>query len=381
MLPLRYNIRSLQRRKARTLLTAAGIGVAVFVSVTMLALAFGLMNSIRDTGHPLNVVVTSRGAETIEFSAIDRRVLDVLRFSPHVAIADEQPLASPELFFTTLIETGPGAASQALVRGVLPAALAVHDQVRIVQGRFPDRAGEIMAGALAATKIGMSPSGIGLGQTLDIEGSTWRIVGLFAAPGTAFESEIWGPLDEIMTATRREELSSIVLRARDSDGLEEMLFDFELRTDVLVTARKEVDYYAAYAGSYRPVLLMVYAMTGMLVFGGLFIGMNTLFAAIMGRVREVGVLRIVGYRRWQIAVAFVIESMIPAMAGGLVAGLLALCLNGLPLRIPMGAFRLQVDAQLVAVAVMLSVLIGLLGAAWPVWLAVRLRAVDAIRQL
>jgi putative ABC transport system permease protein len=341
MLPLRYNIRSLQRRKARTLLTAAGIGVAVFVSVTMLALAFGLMNSIRDTGHPLNVVVTSRGAETIEFSAIDRRVLDVLRFSPHVAIADEQPLASPELFFTTLIETGPGAASQALVRGVLPAALAVHDQVRIVQGRFPDRAGEIMAGPLAATKIGMSPSGIGLGQTLDIEGSTWRIVGLFAAPGTAFESG----------------------------------------TDVLVTARKEVDYYAAYAGSYRPVLLMVYAMTGMLVFGGLFIGMNTLFAAIMGRVREVGVLRIVGYRRWQIAVAFVIESMIPAMAGGLVAGLLALCLNGLPLRIPMGAFRLQVDAQLVAVAVMLSVLIGLLGAAWPVWLAVRLRAVDAIRQL
>ena len=86
-LPLRYNFRSLLRRKTRAAMTALGIGLAVLVSVLMLALSTGLMNSIRETGHPLNVLVTSKGAETTEFSAIDLRVLDVLRFSPYVALS------------------------------------------------------------------------------------------------------------------------------------------------------------------------------------------------------------------------------------------------------------------------------------------------------
>ena len=382
MLPLRYTLRSLLRRPMRAVLTAAGIGLAVLVAVLMLALAVGLMNSIRDTGHPLNVLVTSRGAETLEFSAVDRRVLEVLRFSPEVAVANGQPLASPELFFTSLLETAPGAApAQALVRGVLPVALAVHHQVSVVEGRFPTSPSEIMVGPLAATRLGVAPARVAMGQTLRLEGSDWNIVGRFVAPGTGFESEIWGPLDELMVVARREELSAVVLRARDATALGEMLFDFAVRTDVLVAARKEVDYYAAHADSYRPVLLMVYAMAGMLTLGGIFIGMNTMFAAMISRVREVGVLRTVGYRRAHIALAFMIESMVPAAAGGLLAALLSLSLNGLALRIPMGAFRLQVDAPLFGAAILLSLLIGLLGAAWPVWRAMRLRTVEAIRHL
>ena len=150
-LPLRYNFRSLLRRKTRAAMTALGIGLAVLVSVLMLALSTGLMNSIRATGNPLNVLVTSKGAETIEFSAIDLRVLDVLRFSPYVALKDGQPLASPELYFTTQVEIAPGVPSApALVRGVLPLALGVNDQVRVTTGRFPNQPGEIMVGALVA---------------------------------------------------------------------------------------------------------------------------------------------------------------------------------------------------------------------------------------
>ena len=107
-LPLRYNFRSLLRRKTQAAMTALGIGLAVLVSVLMLALSAGLMNSIRATGHPLNVLVTSKGAETTEFSAIDLRELDVLRFSPNVALKDGQSLASPELYFTTQVEIAPG---------------------------------------------------------------------------------------------------------------------------------------------------------------------------------------------------------------------------------------------------------------------------------
>lgn len=114
-----------------------------------------------------------------------------------------------------------------------------------------------------------------------------------------------------MVAARRSELSSIVLRARDAAALKEVLFDFATRSDVLVEARQETAYYAAYAEAFRPVQFMVYLMTAMLVLGGMFVGMNTLFAAVMSRIREIGVLRTVGYRRWHIALAFLIESLIP----------------------------------------------------------------------
>ena len=206
-------------------------------------------------------------------------------------------------------------------------------------------------------------------------------MGQFIAPGTAFESEIWGPLDDLMVAARRSELSSIVLRAKDAAALKEMLFDFATRSDVLVEARQETAYYAAYAEAFRPVQFMVYVMTGMLVLGGVFVGMNTLFAAVMSRIREIGVLRTVGYRRWDIALAFLIESLVPALIGGTLACLLALGLNGFALRIPMGAFRFEIGPFLLGAGMGLSVLIGILGAAWPLWRSARLKTVDAIRHL
>lgn len=382
-LPLLYNWRSLSRRPTRALLTALGIGLAVFVSVLMLALATGLSRSIRQTGHPLNVLVLTRGAETMEFSALDRRVLDPLRFSAHVAERDGQRLASPEVYFTSLVQVaGRADTAQGLIRGVLlPAALAMHEQVRVTEGRWPGAPGEIMAGPLAATKLGAGEADVAVGRTLRFEGAEWRVVGRFAAPGTAFESEIWGPLDDLMVAARRTELSAVVLRARDAAALDELLFDFDTRSDVLVQARRETDYYAAYAASFRPVQTMVYAMTGMLVLGGVFIGMNTLFAAVAGRVREVGVLRTLGFKRADILFALFLEALAPAVAGGAVASLLALGLNGLALRIPMGAFRFQVDAPLVGAGILLSLGIGLLGAAWPLLRASQIKVVDAIRHL
>ena len=379
-LPLKYNWRSLTARKARTALTALGIGLAVFVALTMLALAEGLSKSIRETGQPLNALVVSKGAETMEFSAIDRNVVDALRFSPQVAEEAGQRLASPEAYFTTEVQAG-DASAQGLVRGVLPVASKVHDQVKLAAGRFPTAPGEVMAGPLVATKLGVSADAIGLGKTLRFEGTPLTIVGRFIAPGTAFESEIWGPLDDLMVTARRSELSAIVLRAKDPAALEEMLFDFSTRTDVLVDPQKEVDYYAAYAASFRPVQLMVYGMTVMLVAGGIFIGMNTLFAAIVGRVREVGILRMLGFKRRDIVLAFLIESLLPALLGGIAACALAFTVNGLPLRIPMGAFRFQVGPPLLAMGLLLSALIGLLGAAWPLWRASRIKTVEAIRHL
>jgi putative ABC transport system permease protein len=181
-----------------------------------------------------------------------------------------------------------------------------------------------------------------------------------------------------MVAARRSELSSIVVRARDAAALKEMLFDFATRSDVLVEARQETAYYAASAEAFWPVQFMVYVMTGMLVLGGVFVGMNTLFAAVMTHPRD-SVLRTVGYRRWDIALAFLIESLVPASLRR-ACSLLALGLNGFALRIPMGV-PIEIGPFLLGAGMGLSVLIGVLGAAWPLWRSARLKTVDAIRHL
>lgn len=382
-LPFSYNWRNLWRRKTRTLLTATGIALVIFVSLMMLALSKGVNASIRDTAQPDNVIVLTKGAETLEFSAIDRKVLEVVRFSPLVAERDGQRLASPELYFTTATEI-PGSAAppaQGLIRGVLPVALQVHRQVRVTSGRFPSAPGEIMAGPLAGTQMGLPESALEIGRELRIEGHTWRIVGRFSAPGTALESELWGPLDDLMVSARREEFSVITVTAKSPADVEELVFDLSTRRDVLVDARSERDYYQAYAASFRPVQTMTLAMAVMLVCGGVFTGMNTLFAAIMGRVREVGMLRTLGYTKATIAFSFFLEALLISVAGGAAGSALALFLNGLPMRIPMGAFRFQVDFSLVAVGLGLACLIGLLGVAWPLHRATRIKIVDAIRHL
>ena len=134
-LPLSYITRNLWRRKTRTLLTAVGIALVIFVSLMMLALSRGVTASVRDTAEPDNVMVLSKGAETLEFSAIDRNVLQVVRFSPLVAERNGERLASPEIYFTTNVEAPDGTSAQALIRGVLPIALQVHRQVRVTAGR------------------------------------------------------------------------------------------------------------------------------------------------------------------------------------------------------------------------------------------------------
>ncbi|MCC5805675.1 MAG: ABC transporter permease [Opitutales bacterium] len=378
---IHYHLRSLTKRPTRTALTVVSIALAVFVSISMLSLVRGLVSSLEATGHPLNLVVLTRGAETLEFSSVDRRVFEILRQNQYIAVDGDTALASPEFYYTSLLEAERGDAppAQAIIRGVLPVALAVHHQVKLTEGRFPETSGEIMAGSLAATRTGLPRNSLQIGDTVRFDGNEWLIVGRFAAPGTAFDSEIWAPLDDVMLSSRRDELSGIVVRARDAAAVDEFLFDLQLRADLLVYARAETDYYAGFAAAYRPVQAMVWAMAGLLTVGGIFIGMNTFLASITGRIREVGVLRTLGFRRPAILGGFVLESLIPALAGGVIACLAAWGLDGFALRVPMGAFRLQFDLTVAATGMLLSVLIALGGGAWPLWRAARIRTVDAIR--
>lgn len=376
----KYHWRSLVMRRSRTLLTAAGIGLAVFVAMIMLGLARGIAASFQATGDPLNVLVTSRGAETIEFSAVDRSTYEALRHSPGLASVDGSSLASPEILFAAT-HGQDSRPAQALVRGVLPIAPAVHGQVRLSEGRWPSGGREIAVGPLVAVTLGLPQEALRAGQTLELDGAPWSIVGRFEAPGTAFEAEIWGPLDSMMAAYRKDELNAIVLQAEDEAALDELLFELDTRRDIIVAARRETDYYAAHAEAFRPISAAIAILAGILTLGGTLLAMNTLFASVTSRTRELGMLRTLGFRRVQLAVGFALEGILPALAGSVVAIVVVLLLQGFALRLPMGAFRLQAGPELVAVGLALGVLIGLLGSTAAIVRTMRLSTIQAIRHL
>ncbi len=377
---LKYHWRSLVLRRSRTLLAAAGIGLAVFVAMAMLGLSRGIVAGFQATGNPLNLLVTSRGAETIEFSSLDRSAYEALRHSPGLAEVDGTALASPEILFAATHEKN-GRFSQALVRGVLPIAAATHDQVVLTEGRWPSGGAEIAVGPLVAVKLGLPQEALNPGRVLVLDGNPWKIVGRFEAPGTAFEAEIRGPLDSLMTAYRKEELNAVVLSAQDEAALDELLFDLDTRRDVVVSVRRETDYYAAHAEAFRPVTAAIAVMAGILTLGGALLGTNTLFASVTSRTRELGMLRTLGFRRFQLAAGFAFEGLVPAVAGSLAAMVAAFLLQGFALRLPMGAFRIQATPEILATGLALGLLIGLLGSLAAIARTMRLSTIQAIRHL
>lgn len=377
-LPLHYSVRSVLQRKTRSLLTSGGVAIAIFVSILMVALSRGLLQSTRGTASAENVIVLSKGAESMEFSAIDPGDFHRLKTSELIRSDEGVPLASPEAYLSTFVAVG-GSERRGVVRGVWPVALAAHEQVRIVSGSPPRRGFGVIVGRLAAVKLGVSPEAVLIGKAVQFEGQTWEIVGEFAAPGTSFESEISADLDDVLAATKRLDYSAVTMRTKDSQAMEELLFDLTTRTDIRVEARTEEEYYAAIASNMRPVQAVSLTMTVMLVFGAAMAGMNTMFTSILGRTREMGVLLVLGYKRKAVLVSFVLESVFLCVAGGLLGAGAGSLLNGLPMRIPMGAFRFAVDGTTLAIGLGLAVAVGGLGAAVPVLRVARLKTVEALR--
>lgn len=382
-LPLRYNIRSLAERKLRSLLTAAGVGLSIFMSVMMLALSRGLLNSTVDSGAPENVILLSKGAESLEFSAVEPAYYNLLRSADGIAAdAEGQPLVSPETYLNSIVEI-PGQEAvgelRGIIRGVWPVAEAVHPQYTLLEGRGPQRGFEVAVGNLAATKLGVPDSALNIGGTLSMEGRDWTIVGRFEAPGSVLDSEIWANLDDLMVAARRDDYSTVVLRAATPAAAAQLVTDLRLRTDVRVDPQLESDYYASMARQLAPVQAVAAAMTAILIAGGLMAGMNTMFTSILGRTREMGVLLVLGYKRRDVLLSFVIESVLLCLAGGIVGVAAGLALSGLPMKIPMGAFRFQVDGAVIALGLGLALLIGTLGALLPVMRVARLKIVDSLR--
>jgi putative ABC transport system permease protein len=391
LLPWDYAVRNLARSPVRLALSLAGSVLVVLLVLAAGAFVRGMDQSLRVSGGERNVILLGAGSEeSFERSEIKPTVPGlVLASIDGIKQRIGVPYVSPEVFLmTTLKETADDDhAHQVMLRGVTATAFLVHAQARIVEGRAPDAGrDEILVGALAATKMGLPPERLGIGRTLVFDNRTWTIVGRFEAPGTVMEAEIWTPLSDLQIAAKRDNLSCVVVTldggASGGGGGEFDDVDAFARTrlDLELVALRETDYYSKLRAFFRPIQAMVWVTAILIATGGLFGGLNTMYAAFASRVREMGSLQAIGFSRGAIVVSLVQESVLATAAGALVAaGLAVLLLDGLTVRFSMGVFGLVIDSTVLLVGLAAGLILGIAGALPPAWRCLRLPVSDALK--
>ncbi|TWT29750.1 FtsX-like permease family protein [Posidoniimonas corsicana] len=384
LLPWDYGVRNLFRRPARTALTLGGLTIVVLLVLVVVGFIRGLERSLAATGSPgVALVYSLSSAADIENSSIPGRTATLLSASVEgVRRTHGVECVSPELYLGTRVRTaGLRQPGMGLVRGVTTSAPLVRDRVQLIEGAWP-QAGEVLAGRLAHSKLGASEQDLRIGQQIEFDGQTWTVSGRFAAAGSAFESEVWAPLADLQTALKRQDLSLVAVKMQSQDAIADVDMFCRERVDLELKAVAETDYYASLQKHYKPVRMLGWVVVALVAGSGVFAGLNTMYGAVVGRVRELATLQAIGYRRRAILLTLVQEATLLACAGALGACLLGLLLvDGLAVRFTMGAFMLRVDSVGIAVACGVAALLGVIGALPPAAKAMRLPVVEAIKAI
>ncbi|MGE3108878.1 MAG: ABC transporter permease [Phycisphaerales bacterium] len=388
LLPFDYAVRNLGRSAARLLLCVFGSTLVVVLVIAAAGFVRGMGASLEVTGSPDNVILLGAGSEeSVERSEVDASTPSLLEASiGGIRARSGAAYLSPEVHVMLPVQLQPDAARkrQVLVRGVTPSALLVHERVRLIEGRFPDSgADEVMLGRMVSTTLGVSDADIQVGKPLYLDGRPWTIVGRFASPGTVLEGEIWAPMNDIKIATKRETISCVVA-AIDPSTAEFADVDVftKMRPDLELVAMPESEYYRKLAGFFGPIKVVAWVTAGLIGLGGLFGGLNTMYAAFASRVREIGTLQSHGFRRGAILVSLVQESLLATAAGSLLACILGtLVLDGLAVRFSMGAFGLIVDPAVLGIGLLAGLVLGLLGALPPAITCLRLSIPVALKSI
>jgi hypothetical protein len=344
----------------------------------------GLEASLAATGRP-NVMLVyslSSGAD-VENSAIPARTPALLAASvAGVRQRHGVKYVSPELYLGTRIGVpASGKQGLGLVRGVTTTAPLVRQQVRLIEGTWPAD-GEAMAGRLAHAKLGVNEEELAVGEEVEFDGRKWRISGLFTADGAAYESELWCPLADLQNALKRQDLSLVAVEMETADAAADVDLFCRERIDLELKSVGEAAYYAELQKHYRPVRMLGWVVVCLVAGSGVFAGLNTMYGAVIGRIRELATLQAVGFRRRAILLTLVQEATLLSCTGALVACGLGLALvNGTAVRFTMGAFMLRVDSVGIAIACGTAVILGVAGAIPPATKAMRLSVVEAIKAI
>lgn len=387
-LPLKYNLRNLTVRKMTTLATVGGIALVVVVTILLLSLVVGLQAMLAATGSERNLVVVRKGATNDGSSSVTREAVQAVRYLSGIARTPEgEPLVSPELIIQPFAQPKGGGRENILVRGVSPAAFLVHEQIKLVAGRMLQPSlGEALVGVAASRRY----QGAGLGETLQFGRRAWKVVGVFTANGSAFESEVWVDVEDLFTDANRATYSGVrltVAPGADRDALIRRIAD---DPRISLEAKPEVDYYSEQAEGANTLYVLTSVLAMIMGTGAVFGAMNTMFAAVTHRTAEIGTLRALGFSRSTVLSSFITESLCLALLGyvsGVALGAGAVVfvntfIKGVAFSLASfstAVVTLRLSPAILGVAFLLALVMGLLGGFLPARRAARLEVTEALR--
>jgi putative ABC transport system permease protein len=385
-IPFSYIWRSLWARRLTTALTLGGVALVVFVFAGVLMLAQGLQKTLVDTGSSDNAIVLRRAAGSELVSQIDRGTASILETQPEVATArDGRPLLSREMVVViNLYKKTTNSMSNVTVRGVSPQAFELRPGFHIVEGKpFQFGTHEIVVGRNIASRF----KGVALGTEVPFAGDRWTVVGIADAGGTGFDSEIWADADQVMQAFGRPVYSSATFRLRDPNAFDAVKARLQAdpRSQSLELKREQEFYREQSQAMAKFIKILGLVVTTIFSVGAMIGAMITMYAAVASRVVEVGTMRALGFQRRSVLAAFLVESVLLAIAGGAAGlGLASLLSFARVSTLNFASFSevgfgFALSPGVITRALIFAVVMGLVGGFLPAVRAARLNIVNALR--
>lgn len=390
-LPLSYSWRNIRARPMRSALTATVIALVVLACTVLMGLISSMQATFTETGHPLNLIVLRKGSDNDGSSQMPLEAYQALRFFDGIERRpdDDQPLVSAELVVQPFFRTRDGGRENVLVRGVEPIALDVHHQVRVTEGRFfQPSAGEAIVGRGVTSRY----AGAQLGDEIEFGRGRWKVVGIFDADGTSFESEVWVDVRELANdAKRTMPFSGLRIRAASTADREAIERRIDDDPRYALEAKAETLYYEEQSSASATLYVIVVAVAILAGVGASFGAANTMYAAVQTRTAEIGTLRALGFSRGSILWAFQAEAVLLALIGfalGAVgaffaAEILTAALGGIAVgaeTFTTSVIRIRVHPGNLMLALALSLAIGMAAGFGPAWRAARLAPIEALRK-
>jgi putative ABC transport system permease protein len=385
MIPFSYSIRNLKTRRLTTILTVSGMALVVFVFATILMLTEGLKKTLVETGSYDNVVVIRKSSVSEVQSGVDRNQASIVEADPEVALGpDGRPLLAKEIVVLIgLPKAATHKVSNVTIRGISEQSLALRPQVKLTKGRMP-KAGsaEIVTGLSIVKRF----EGADMGDTLRFGTRDWRVVGVFDAGNTGFNSEIWADADQLMQSFKRPVYSSVLFRLRDPSQFDALKSRIETDPRLTLEAKRETRYYLDQSEMMAKFLnVLGVSLTIIFSLGAIIGAMITMYSAVANRTAEIGTMRALGFQKMNILGSFLVEALLLGFLGGIAGLFFASFLQFFTVStlnfqtFSELAFSFTMTTGIVTKAMAFALIMGFVGGVLPAFRAARMNIVESLR--
>jgi putative ABC transport system permease protein len=381
------NVRSIPERWAPSLVIVIGLAGVVAVFTALLAMSTGFSSTLKAAGRTDVAIVMRGGSDSEINSGLGRDDADLIKQAPGVrAGADGKPIGSAEMMIIAELLRGDSTkdAANITVRGVEPAAFALRPQLKIVEGRpFNTGLRELIVGRGVSRQF----KGAAMGSHVRMRGSDWKVVGVFES-GDANESELWTDINVARTTFVRTGESSVRVALDGPDGLGKLKAALAADPRLTVDVQLEQDYFSGQTRDFRRTIgVLAGVVTIIMALGAVFAALNSMYAAVAARGKEIATLRAIGFGGLPVLLSVMIEALLLALVGGLIGAALAyamfnnMAVSTLGQNFTQVVFNFKVTPELVVRGLFISIVIGMIGGLLPAIRAARLPVTTGLREL